>query len=250
MFKLTETADLEKAGRSIANFIASQVADLEKSRENLEKNYTFHKAAAAHHEGLAKAHADAAATHKAAHDGLDDGDMHKTAHAALAIHHQTMSTHHDGLAKLHAAHADTMKAAADSVKADVDNKKAFAAEWGATVATQVTKAANGTAIVVPAGGMEEKFQSVTEALVAKALESIAQSPKIHEMMENFALDHVNKLLGSKISDKLIPDQVRSIIPPSEAYGSALTAVPRTGQPAMNTEKVEVPLEFEHLVKVE
>jgi hypothetical protein len=83
--------------------------------------------------------------------------------------------------------------------------------------------------------------------------------EIHEGMAQDHADHAaySLELCEKAADtddlsKLVPDHVRSIIPPSEAYGSAagLTAIPRTGAPQLNPEKPDVPLEFEHLVKVD
>jgi hypothetical protein len=65
-------------------------------------------------------------------------------------------------------------------------------------------------------------------------------------------DDCQKAMGDDLS-KLIPDQVRAVVPAAPVpYGSALglTAVPRAGQPPMNTERPNVPLEFQHLVKVD
>ena len=64
------------------------------------------------------------------------------------------------------------------------------------------------------------------------------------------LDACQKSVDSDDLSKLVPTEIRTVIPPMP-YGSAVTvtAVPRNGQPQLN-EKPEVPLEFEHLVKVE
>jgi hypothetical protein len=81
--------------------------------------------------------------------------------------------------------------------------------------------------------------------------------EIHEAMAQDHADHAahNLELCEKAADtddlsKLVPTEIRTVIPPMP-YGSAVTvtAVPRTGAPQLN-EKPDVPLEFEHLVKVE
>jgi hypothetical protein len=68
----------------------------------------------------------------------------------------------------------------------------------------------------------------------------------HEEM----LEACQKSMETSDLNKLVPDNVRSVIPPSEAYGSAavLTAVPRTGAPELN-EKPNVPVELQHFVKI-
>lgn len=53
-------------------------------------------------------------------------------------------------------------------------------------------------------------------------------------------------------DKLQPTAVRGVAPtaPEEAFGSRVVPVPRNGAPQIGTEKLNVPLEFAHLFKVE
>jgi hypothetical protein len=81
--------------------------------------------------------------------------------------------------------------------------------------------------------------------------------KLHEKISKGHTDYAahymekcEKAMDSDDLNKLVPDQVRAVIP--AAYGSAVTAIPRAGAPPMNNgaAKVDVPLEFEHLVKVE
>ncbi len=83
--------------------------------------------------------------------------------------------------------------------------------------------------------------------------------EIHEAMAQDHADHAAhnlELCEKAASDdlnKLVPTEIRTVIPAAPApYGSALgvTAVPRTGQRPIDEAKPEVPLEFEHLVKVE
>ncbi|MCU1317254.1 MAG: hypothetical protein JWN63_2576 [Candidatus Acidoferrum typicum] len=63
MFKLTEAADIEKAGRSIGNFFAKRLVEL-------EDDHAFHDALAAHHQGIAQAHATHAAKLKTQIDAM------------------------------------------------------------------------------------------------------------------------------------------------------------------------------------
>jgi hypothetical protein len=225
MFKLTDAADLEKAGKSIGNYFAKQAAELEKS-------HSLHKALAAHHEACKATHEGTAAACKAAHEAAGDGSEVKDHFHKSHLHHTAMAGHHDGFAKTHHAHAE-------SLKAEIDALKAVAAEWGATIKADGT----GAAVVSFSknGSIEEKFTSVTDALVTKALEQISASPKVAELLEGAALEHVSKLINGKLGDKLMPTPVSAVAPPNTAK-----AVPRNGQPAAG-EKANVPLEFEKLV---
>ena len=230
MFKLTEAADLEKAGTSLGNYFHKQL-------EELAKTHAHHAALAAHHDAMKAAHTEYAAHHKATHDGMaDDHDM--KAHMAKGhTHHTSMAAHHEALSKAHASHAETLKA-------QIDNMKSVAADWGATAkadGTLLTAADLSKATTVDA-----KFQIVTDNLVTKALETIATSPRVAEMLEGLALDHVNKLIGQKIGETVVPSKTLAINPNP---GAGLTAVPRTGA-AVAANVSKVPLEFQKFVTVE
>lgn len=226
MFKLSEAADLEKAGHSIGSFFA-------KRAEELEKNYTFHKAMGQHHDSMSKAHTAHAADTQAHHDGLDNAHDMKAHLAKTAAHHVAMAAHHDAVAKAHHAHADTMKA-------DVDAMKILASDWGGPA----VKAANGTALSTTGDGsggnmnVAAMLQQTSEALMKKTLDSFNTDPEVAETIRQYALKQINSVLG----DKLVPDNIRGITP------NFPHPVPRAGQRPI--EKPEVPLEFEKLVSIE
>lgn len=229
MFKLSEAADLEKAGRSLGSYFAKQA-------EELQKTHAFHAAAAAHHDAMKAAHTEHAAHHKATHDGLPDDHELKAHFAKGHTHHTSMAAHHEALAKAHAAHAETLKT-------EIDTMKALSADWGGIAAK--TAAAGDPPDLSKTTGIGEKFQVVTDTLVTKALEQISTSPAVAEVLERYALEHIQKLLGDKIGDKLVPTNVSALAP----NRPGLTMVPRGGQPAV-PEKPNVPLEFEKLVRVD
>ncbi len=226
MFKLTEAGDLEKAGRSIGNFFTKQAQELEKS-------HGFHAAASAHHDAMKATHSEHAAHYKATHDGMaNDHDM--KAHMAKGhTHHTQMAAHHEALAKAHAAHAETLKA-------EIDAMKAMAAEWGGGT-VGVVKGADGTALVVPSGGIEAMIHETTQHLTKKALESFDTDPAVQEKIREMVLKGISATLG----DKIIPTAVSAVTP----NRPGITAVPRAGAPAP-AEKIPVPMEFEKLADIE
>jgi hypothetical protein len=230
MFKLTDAADLEKAGSSLANYFVKQI-------DELSKSFAHQSALAGHHAAMKASHAEQADCMKAHHEGVADEDVHKGIFAKSHAHHAKMASHHEECAKTHGAYAE-------SLKSQMDHMKAIASDWGATVK------ADGSTTMTPtdltkAGTVEQKFQVVTDALVTKALETITTSPKVAELLEGAALEHINKLIGEKIGAKLMPTPVTAINPNPAA---GLTAVPRSG--AKTVEPSKVPLEFQKLVAVE
>jgi hypothetical protein len=134
----------------------------------------------------------------------------------LAEYHQAHQAHHEKMAAHHEAAADALGKAHDD---DDDHAKAHLA-------------------------MAKAHRDMAEACAEHAAGCEEQTSLLDEL--------TTKAADTTDLNKLVPDHVRSAIPMPEAYGSAvgLTAVPRHGQPAINEGKPEVPLEFEHLVKVE
>jgi hypothetical protein len=130
----------------------------------------------------------------------------------LAEYHQTHQQHHETMASHH-------EAAAAAIGDDDDHAAAHTA-------------------------MAKAHRDMAEACAEHAAGCEEQTAMLDEL--------TTKAADNTDLEKLVPDQVRSAIPMPAAYGSAvgLTAVPRHGQPAINEGKPEVPLEFEHLVKVE
>jgi hypothetical protein len=228
MLKLTEAADLEKAGHSLGSFFAKQAADL-------EKNFAFHKAVAVHHHAMAAAHTTHAAETKATHAGLPDDHELKSHLGKVAAHHEAMAIHHTAVAKAHEDHAETMKG-------DVDAMKVLASDWGGPT----VKAANGTPLSVPTGdgapatGIAAMFNQTSEALLKKTLESFDTDPQVADFVRSFALKQISTALG----DKIVPDNVRGVI----TNFPVVTAVPRAGQ--REIPKNDVPLEFEKMLSLD
>jgi len=244
MYKLTEAADLEKAGRSLGAFFAAQTAEI-------QKTYDFHKAVALHHDGLKahhdamhKAHADHGAAHKAHADGLDAGDAHKafhlgaaSSHAGMADCHKAAAGHHDAIGAAHHAHADALKAQLDSLKALSGDFGGIKAD-GATAATPI----DITALAKGEGSLDARVAKLSEALVAKAFEALNTNPAIGEKIQEIVLSQVEKAVGSK----LVPTDVHRVAP--DRPGLAGTLIPRFG--AAPITKVNVPIQFEKMFSVD
>jgi hypothetical protein len=227
MWELTKAEDLAKAGRSMGSFFA-------KRAEELEKSHGFHKAVAAHHEGLAKEHHATAATHQAAHDALDNDHELKNCIGKAAGHHTAMAGHHESIAKAHHAHADAMKA-------DLDAMKALASDWGGPT----VKAATGTPASEPGTGgslnVATMLQTTSELLMKKTLDSFENDPEVAERIRKFALGQITSALG----DKLVPDNVRGVI----TNFPNVTLVPRAGAPRAGEKTADVPLELEKVLSM-
>lgn len=228
MFELAKADDLIKAGRSMGSYFA-------KRAEELEKSHNFHKAVAAHHEGLSKEHHAAAATHQAAHDALDNSHELKNCMGKAAGHHTAMAGQHAAIAKAHSDHADTMKS-------EIDAMKVLASDWGGSA----VKAANGTPLSESGTGgsmnVAGMLQTTSELLMKKTLDSFENDPEVAERIRKFALGQITSALG----DKIVPDNVRGVI----TTFPNLTAVARAGAPNPADKMPEVPLEFAKLVSVE
>lgn len=229
MLKLTEAGDLEKASRSIGNFFAKRVQELEKS-------HGLHAALAAHHDAMKSEHTTQAAHYKATHDGMANDHELKHHFSKGHTHHTAMAAHHEAVSKAHAAHAE-------SVKAEVDAMKTMAAEWGGTA---TTKTDGGTPIDVRAlaggtGNLDDRIKAVSDAMMVKALEALDKDPSIAERIQNIVLGQVEKAVGGK----LVPTEVSAVTSDNPRHRAVL----RPGQQPI-VEKAVVPMEFEKLVDVE
>jgi len=230
MYKLTEPTELEKAGRSLASFFAKRVDDL-------EKNHAFHKAMSGHHAAAAESHTNQATASKAVHDSLGDDHEMKAHLGKVHGHHTAMAVHHTAMSQSHASHAETMKA-------ELAAMKALSAEWGGTAkaaGAAVGTEAHAAAASEPGTGVAAMITETTTLLTKKALESLDNDPVVQEKIREMVLKGVSAALG----DKIVPDNVHGVI----SVWPAATIVPRAGAPT-SPQKPNVPLEFEHLVKVE
>jgi len=245
MLKLTEAADLEKAGRSLGSFFAGQAAEIQKS-------YDFHKALGLHHDGLKahhdhmhKAHTDRGAEHQAHAAGLDNADVHKAHFQKAAVHHTTVAEHHKAAAGHHEAMAAAHHAHADAMKAQLDAMKALSGDFGQTVKADGS-AAGGTidvaALAKGVGTLDERVNKLSEALLMKAFEALNTNPVIGEKIQEIVLGQVEKAVGGK----LVPTEVRRVA--MEFPGGGITAIPRTG--AAPVPKPNVPLQFEKMFQIE
>jgi hypothetical protein len=229
--KLTEAQDLEKAGHSIGNFFAKQV-------EDLEKTHNFHKAMAGHHGAAGAQHTALAAHNKGMAEGLGkDHELHAHFHK-ISEHHTALAAHQNDMSGQHAAEAE-------KCKAQVDAMKVISAEWGGTPAAKAAAAPGSPVDLSKANTITEKFQTVTDALVTKALEQVSTSSAVGEVLEKFALEQINKLIGEKIGDKLVPSAISAVAPTRPG----IRQVPRAGEQPVST-KPAVPLEFAKLVDTE
>jgi hypothetical protein len=237
MFKLTDPNDLEKAGRSMASFLAKQA-------EQLEKDIAYFTSEAEQSEAMSKAFAALAKDNKDAHDAKDNDDDSKAAHGKAAESFKALSASLEARAK-------SERARAEVAKADLDSLKGVVAEWGGTTAAITHKAAAGANAVAAAAGapvsnIEQMLDETKMALVQKAREMMNNDPDTLNFIKAAIVQEVQRALGNDIR----PDSVKSVIPAAPAaYGSGLTAVTRPGQPPMQT-KPNVSLQFEHLIKVD
>lgn len=233
MLKLTEAADLEKAGRSLGSYFAKQA-------EELQKSHAFHAAVSAHHGAMASAHKVYAASNKAAGDGLSNDHELKHHFSAAHTHHTEMSAHHEAVAKAFHAHAE-------ATKAELDTIKTLAADWGSAAKADGTPApTNGIPLDVAAlakGGsdLDTRIKAVSDAMMIKALEALDQDPMIAQRIQGIVLSQVEKAVGGK----LVPSSISAVTPDNPRF----RAVPRGGQQPV-PEQPNVPLEFQKLVAID
>lgn len=230
MFKLTDAADLEKAGRSIGGFFTTEAADL-------EKNYAFHKAMANHHTNMAAHHDGLAKAHHDIHASLGNDHEHKAFHAKAAGHHADLHKEHTAAATTHSGHAETMK-----VK--VDTMKALASEWGGVAVLAAKAAGDAPAAGSGSGGgmksVNDMLTETSQALMAKTLASFETDPVVQETIRNLCLKQVGAVLGGT----MVPDRVSGVI----THFPGITPIPRVGAPERPA-RPNVSLEFEKLVAV-
>ena len=202
---------------------------------------THFKKAAEHHKALSEAHGARAVAHKAhheflkaKHEAMDDGDAHKAYFGKAAELHKAIADHHDNKCKLHKAHADHLEALADSM-ADVD--KAFKAEGVGTEkvaagGTQAAEPSKGTANAEEPRGVQAILDKTIDGLVTKALAALDTDPRVAEAIQKTVIERVQ----SELSNKIVPDGVKSVLP---GMPPNLQLIPRAGSEGqVNTAAVD------------
>jgi hypothetical protein len=188
------------------------------------------KKMAEHHMTAHDHHAAHAAFAKAHHDGLADDHEHKAYfqkahehHSAMAALHKAMADHHEAM---HAEHSASEKVAKDAPAA-----KAAAVPAADGKEKQVEKTAGAEDAITAM--IDKTVQSVTE----KALDTVAKSGKIEEMIEQIVLKRMNERLGAVT----VPDNVMGVLPTVPAH-----LVPRPGQlEGLDKSAGEFPAELAH-----
>src|SRR6201986_900844 len=130
VLKLTDAADLEKAGNALGAYFAKMALDFEKS-------HSFHKAAASHHESLHKAHAAHAADCTECAKAMDNDHEMKGHMTKTAGSHEQMAACQKALADEHNGHADHFKTQIDTIKV-------LASQLGGSAPTHKAAAAAGS----------------------------------------------------------------------------------------------------------
>ncbi len=233
MFKLTEAADLEKAGRSLANFFAKQA-------EEFGKSVSSHEQQAQHHASIANLHKTHAADHQAMHDAMDNSHELKGHMAKGAAFHGAAADVHTAMHKVHADEAVKCKTQQDALKA-------AATEWGAPgVATSLfsrSAAASGAPLTAASGNpFEDMVKETTAQLAKKTLETFDNDVEVKQFMR----ETIMKMVGEAIGNTIVPTAVSGVAPAAPG----ITAVPRGGQPPAPPAKPNVPLQFQKLVQVD
>lgn len=242
MLKLTESGDLEKAGKILGSNFAKQAEDLSKSMSHHETLKTLHGSASVTHDELKKIHGEHAELHKAAHDALDDGHPLKAHEHLKSELHKRHGEKHEELSKLHKAISEEHGRHAEHFKAQVDSLKAVAAEFGAAI--PVTKAAGaaaaGAAPDSEATGVAALIQKTTEQLTVKALKTLDEDPVVQDKIREMVLKGVSEALGRE------PGPMPG--PAAAVYPEGVRPVPRAGQQAIAGPTVDP--EFEKLIKLD
>lgn len=215
MFKLTDAADLEKAGKEIGAFFAKQAVDFEKS-------HSFHKAMASHHEALHKAHTAHAASCADCAKAMDNSHELKGHLTKSAGDHEQMAACNKAMADEHAGHADHFKT-------QIDTMKALASQFGVGAAAKAAGAAGTTVAELTKGeGLDARLNNVTELLMTKAVESLNTNPAVGEAIEKIVLAQIEARIGGK----LMPTQVSGVAPQNNEPIPLLRAVGRSGAPTI------------------
>lgn len=213
MIKLESIADVAKAFSGIGSHF-------KKMAEHHNLAHGHHAA----HAAFAKAHA----------DGLADDHEHKAYfhkahehHTAMAAVHKAMADHHEAM---HSEHAASEKVA----KVDPTPPPVVEITKGAeTEDGKDKKVGEKTADDAITKMIDQTVQSVTE----KALETVAKSGKIEEMIEQIVLKRMNERLGNIT----VPDGAHGALPTVPAH-----LVPRPGQlEGMEKSASEMPAELAH-----
>jgi len=216
-------------------------------------------AAAAHHEAMFKAHTEMASKAKSKHDSLDDGDVHKAFYATivetetgLAKSEKAMFEHNTAMAAeceksenpapapapapapVATATSDFIKIGTTADGHDIFRKATDEEKKAAGAPAPTTEAPKATSL-------DEMMESTKKALVEKALSSLTTDDTVAAAIKEMVLDQVAKALG----DKMIPTNVRSIIP--DAPGGSATPknklVPRAGEQPIDTSNLDPELAY-------
>jgi hypothetical protein len=218
--------------------------DLIKTAGHLHDHF---KKMAEHHLHKAGHHSTHAAFVKGLHEGMDDGHEHKAYFGKVAAHHENLSVLHKGAHEHHTSMAEAMKGMGDTMKAALDEmNKAAGTTAPAAVAPATVLAATpdkGAATVDPNKGaaavtddaVVNMIDKTMSAVFEKALETVAKSGRVEEMVEQVVLRRVNEKLGG-ITE---PTGVRAIIPTLPGQ-----LVPRPGQ-LSKQEEISMPAELAH-----
>jgi hypothetical protein len=183
----------------------------------------FHKAAE-HHDALHKHHTEMSSYAKSKHDAADDADVHKAFLGKVAEHHAAKAALH----KAHHEHLKAMAAECDkSLKAvgtegTVDITKTNATPAAASAAAP---AAAADPVVAASEGVKGMMDTTVAALVQKALSSLKDDPKVAEEIQKIVLEQVQAALGGK----LIPSDVRGVLPAAVTLDPRPNLIPRAGQ---------------------
>jgi hypothetical protein len=223
-----ENKELEKALSTIETLKAA----LKKSGDAVAAHF---KAAAAHHDGLHKAHMSAHALHKAhgefvkaKADAMEDGSTEKTYFGKVAEHHMAKAEHHKAVAEIHKAEAERLTKAGDgSFTGDMTA--------GDTTHTDGTPGSLGEA----GKGMsvEDMVKQTTSGLVKKSLEMLKSDPTVQDEIRTLVLQGVKSALGQETVPTMAKLFPTSDVPESE-IAKGLKLIQRPGSAPINTDEVD------------
>lgn len=233
--ELKNPADLEKFLTPLSKGLKS----------HLQKTADHFKAIASHHADIAKAHTEHAAFAKGKHDAMDDGDVMKAFMGRVSAHHEAKAAHHGNLHKAYTNLAEENKNMADQVveqqpvqTATIQGKAAGAAEPGAAGGTAAAGSGAQPAAASEPTGVESMISKTVDGLVAKALDTLNNSPEIANKIQSILVEKINQVVG----DRILPSSVAGVVPGAPA------SVTRVGQPVVS-KAADVPAEFSELVTV-
>lgn len=219
--KLETSADLEKFSKGLA--------------AHFTKSASMHTQIASYHQEMQKAHTAQAGFCKSKCDSMDDSDDMKAFMSKCNEQHTAEAAHHGNLQKVHSELAANNKELADTVD---DSIKIVPSKTEKTEKTEDEKEKIETK--TESKGVAAMLETTSNALVAKALQTLETSDEIADHIKKIVLQQVEATLGKTLE----PTNVSGVIP---EIRPGITAVPRGGS-VVNTEKV--PAEFQDLVSVD